>query len=163
MSFPYERYETLAEALTVYYPTDQATLARWLFQSVDRASKLLAQLLDVPIPEMEILLVVPPDWDTTPQDEAEEGEAEEPNSLLPYWTDATEPPSLVVPTQIDPIIGSYSPEKLASWCCTNWLTHSSSRIPARGRSKALYGRTNGNCSSPRSGYSSNSIIRRVSP
>ena len=113
MSFPYERYETLAEPLTVYYPTGQDTLARWLFQSVDRASKLLAQLLDAPIPEMEILLVAPPDWDTAPQDEAEEGEAEEPNSLLPYWTDATEPPSLVVPTQIDSIIGSYSPEKLA--------------------------------------------------
>ena len=113
MSFPYERYETLAEPLTVYYPTGQDTLARWIFQSVDKASKLLAQLLDAPAPEMEILLIAPADWHTAPQDEAEEGEAAEPNSLLPYWTDVTEPPSLIVPTQLDPIIGSYSPEKLA--------------------------------------------------
>src|SRR5205823_11758066 len=83
MSFPYERYETLAEALTVYYPTGQDTLARWLFQSVDRASKLLAQLLDAPIPEMEILLVAPPDWDTAPRMKRRRGKRKNPIACCP--------------------------------------------------------------------------------
>ena len=37
----------------------------------------------------------------------------EPDLLLPYWTDVTSPPSLVIPTQLDPIMGSGSPQKLA--------------------------------------------------
>src|SRR5579872_4364778 len=98
MSFPYEHYETLAEPMTVYYPTGQDTLARWVFQSVDKASKLLAQLLDTLAPEMEILLVAPGDWQNAPREEPEET-----TILLPYWTDSTEPSSLVVPTQLDPI------------------------------------------------------------
>jgi len=108
MSFPYERYETLAEPMTVYYPTGQATLARWVFQSADRASKLLAQLLNIPAPEMEIIVVAPADWEDAPREEPEETVI-----MLPYWTDVTEPSTMVVPTQLDSIMGEYSQEKLA--------------------------------------------------
>jgi len=108
MPFPYERYETLAEPLTVYYPTGLDSQAHWVFQSVDRAGKLLAQLLDSGVPDMEVLLVTPDDWQNAPRDDSEEA-----NLLLPYWTDVTDPPSLVIPTLLDPIMGSYSLQKLA--------------------------------------------------
>lgn len=108
MPFPYEHYETLAEPATVYYPPGQDALARWVFQSVDKACKLLAPLLDTFAPGMEILLVAPPDWPDAPREEPEET-----SIMLPYWTDATEPSTMVVPTQLDSIMGSYSQEKLA--------------------------------------------------
>jgi hypothetical protein len=110
MSFPYEQYETLAEPLTVYYPMGQEETARWLFQSVDKAGKLLAELLGRPAPEMEIILVDPGDWDTVPGQDAEEAGG---LLSLPYWTDATEPPSLIVPLQLDPMMGEPTQEKLA--------------------------------------------------
>lgn len=108
MPFPYEQYETLAEPLTVYYPTDQDSLARWIFQSIDRAGQLLTQLLGRPMPEMEIILVAPGDWSITPLEDPEEL-----NNALPYWTRATQPPSIVIPLQLDPIIGAPTKEKLA--------------------------------------------------
>ena len=117
MPFPYEHYQTLAEPMKVYYPSGQDALARWVFQSVDKASKLLAQLLEIPAPEMEIIVVAPTDWQNAPREEPEE-----PPMLLPYWTDVTDPPSLVVPTQLDPIMGSYSQEKLA-FLLFHELTH----------------------------------------
>lgn len=108
MPFPYEQYETLAEPLTVYYPTGQDTLARWIFQSINKASQLLSQLLDQAMPEMEIILVAPTDWDVTPREDPEE-----PNTELPYWTNATQPPSIVIPSQFETIIGTPSQEKQA--------------------------------------------------
>jgi hypothetical protein len=57
---------------------------------------------------MEILLVAPPDWDTAPREDPEA-----PQILLPYWIDETTPPCIVVPTQLDPIIGNPTQEKLA--------------------------------------------------
>ena len=108
MSFPYENYETLAEPLTVYYPTGQDTLAHWVFQTIDKAGKLLTQLLGLPLPDIEILLVAPPDWDTVPREDPEA-----PQIMLPYWTGETTPPCIVVPTQLDPIIGNPTQEKLA--------------------------------------------------
>src|SRR6266436_1540620 len=101
MSFPYEQYETLAEPLTVYYPTGQEESARWIFQSIDKAGKLLAQLSGQPVPEMEIILVAPDDWDAAPgEDLGESGDL----LSFPYWTDVTQPPALVVPSQLDPMI-----------------------------------------------------------
>jgi len=108
MPFPYERYETLAEPMTVYYPTGQDTLARWIFQSIEKANELLAQLLNTPAPEMEILLVAPDDWQNAPGEEPEESFI-----MLPYWTDTTDPSTMVVPLQLDSITGRYSQEKLA--------------------------------------------------
>src|SRR6266849_8337706 len=108
MPFPYEQYETLAEPLTVYYPTGQDTLARWIFQSIDKAGQLLSQLLDQAMPEMEIILVAPTDWDVTPREDPEE-----PNTELPYWTNATQPPSIVIPSRFETIIGTPSQEKQA--------------------------------------------------
>src|SRR5438105_2967662 len=99
-SFPYERYETLAEPITVYYPTGQESLARWAFQTIDKAGNLLAKLLALPTPEMEILLVAPADWHLAPHNEPEEL-----GNPHPYWTDATSPPCIVIPLELDPIFG----------------------------------------------------------
>lgn len=110
--FPYEQYETLAsmaEPIKTYYPTGQETLARQVFQEVEQASKLLGQLLDLPKPAMQILLVAAADWEFTPQED--EDEEESPATMLPYWTGVTEPPTLVVPVQMDEIMGEATPEK----------------------------------------------------
>src|SRR5207248_3953466 len=107
-NFPYERYERLAEPLTIYYPEGQETIARWMAQTIDEAGKLLTQLLGQAMPEIQILLVAPTDWDAVPQEDPEE-----PNSMLPYWTNATSPATIVVPIQLDPIIGESTQEKLA--------------------------------------------------
>ena len=108
MLFPYERYETLAEPLTVYHPTGEEGRARWIFQTVEKAAKLLASLLGQPVPEFEILLARPSDWYQVPHDDPEEL-----NNPHPYWTDVTTPPTLVVPLQLDPIFGEPTSEKLA--------------------------------------------------
>ncbi len=108
MDFPYERYETLAEPLTVYYPTGEETRARWVFQIIEKAGKLLTQLLDLPLPEMEILLVDEADWHLAPHDESEEV-----SNAYPYWTQVTSPPCFVVPAKLDPILGEATAEKLA--------------------------------------------------
>ena len=116
-NFPYEHYEKLAEPLTVYYPKGQETIALWLAQTIDETGKLLTQLLGQAMPEIRILLVAPADWDAVPQEDPEE-----PNSMLPYWTNATTPPAIVVPTQLDPIIGEPMQEKLA-FLLYHELTH----------------------------------------
>jgi hypothetical protein len=108
MQFPYQRYETLAEPRTVYYPMGEETLARWIFQAIERAGTLLSQLLDQPMPDLEILLVDMADWQLVPCDDAEEI-----RNPHPYWTGVTSPPCIVVPTEIDPIFGTLTQEKLA--------------------------------------------------
>ncbi len=70
MLFPYERYKTLAESLTVYYPDGEETRARQAFQLIEKAGQLLSQLLDQPMPELEIVLVAQDDWPLAPHDEA---------------------------------------------------------------------------------------------
>lgn len=108
MLFPYKKYETLAEPLTVYYPTGEKEYARWVLQTIDKAGVLLTQLLNQPMPEIEILLVDIADWSLAPHSEDDELD-----SLQPYWTDASSPPCIVIPTQIDPIFGNLTQEKLA--------------------------------------------------
>ena len=108
MSFPYERYQTLAKPVRIYYPAGHDTQAHQALQWVDEANRLLAGLLAIPVPEMEILLIAPEDWQDAPRDEPEETFI-----MLPYWTDSTEPSTLVVPTELDPIMGNFAPEKLA--------------------------------------------------
>lgn len=107
MPFPYEQYETLTESLAVYYPKDQDSQARWIIQSIYQAGQLLAQLLGRPMPEMQVLLVAPTEWAVTPHDDPDE-----PNNALPYWTNSTRPPSIVVPAQLDTIVGTPTQEKL---------------------------------------------------
>ena len=109
MAFPYEQYETLAEPLTMYYPKGQEELARQLFQEVHKASTLLGQLLGLSMPALEVLVVASSDWQQVPTED--EDEAEPPTTMLPYWTDTTETPTLVVPEQMDEIMGEASPEK----------------------------------------------------
>lgn len=108
MLFPYERYHALAEPLLVYYPTGEEALARWVFQTIDKAGNALADLLKQPMSRLQILLVSPEDWYLAPHDDAEEL-----NNSHPYWTDTTSPPSIVVPLQLDPIFGEPTQEKLA--------------------------------------------------
>jgi hypothetical protein len=103
-----EQYETLAEPMAVYYPTGEETLARWIGQTIQKAGALLSQLLGRPLPELEVLVVRPDDWETVPHSEMEEV-----SSPHPYWTDVTSPPSIVVPTEVDPIFGEMTAEKLA--------------------------------------------------
>jgi hypothetical protein len=108
MQFPYERYETLNEPMTVYYPTGEEPLARWVGQSMRDAGVLLSQLLGRPVPELEILVVHSADWEAVPHSEAEEV-----STPHPYLTDVTSPPSMVVPMDVDPIFGEMTSEKLA--------------------------------------------------
>ena len=106
--FPYERYERLAEPLTIYYPQGEEAFAQWVFQAIGKAGSELAKLLGQPMPELELLLVAPADWKLAPHDEPEEL-----SSPHPYWTDVTSPPCIVVPLELDSIFGEPTQEKLA--------------------------------------------------
>ena len=107
MPSPYEKYERVAEPFTVYYSKNQESLVHVIMQTVDQASQKLEQLLGQPGPKMQVILVAPSDWHLMPHDDPEE-----PANALPYWTSVTHPPSLVIPSQLDPIVGLSSQEKL---------------------------------------------------
>ncbi|MGZ3622561.1 MAG: hypothetical protein ACXVDN_18895 [Ktedonobacteraceae bacterium] len=107
MPFPYEKYKREVTPFPVFYSESQASLAYTISASVDHASQKLKQLLDQQIPKMQMLLVEPADWHATSRDDPEE-----PNNVLPYWTTVTHPPSLVIPSQLDPIMGQPTQEKL---------------------------------------------------
>jgi hypothetical protein len=109
MPFPYERYETLDVPVKLYYPAGQQTLARQVWQHIEKASALLAQLLSLPTPAMEMLIAAPADWDEVPHEE----ETDNPLIMLPFLTHSTQPPTLVIPTQLDPIVGNDSVKKRA--------------------------------------------------
>jgi len=107
MPFPYEKYTRVATPFPFFYSESQAALVHTISTFVYQASQGLKQLLDQQIPKMQMLLVQPADWHTTPRDDPEE-----PANALPYWTTITHPPSLVIPSQLDPIIGQPTQEKL---------------------------------------------------
>ena len=52
--------------------------------------------------------MAPSDWKLAPHDDPEEL-----NNPHPYWTDVTTPPTIVVPLQLDPILGKQTRPKLA--------------------------------------------------
>src|SRR5271157_3708638 len=106
--FPYDRYEKLGRPLTAYYPSGEAELAHWIIQTIDKAAERLTQLLGRSMPTVEVLIVGPEDWPLVPRDDLEEERAPR-----PYWTDATSPPTLVVPTVSDPTFGTITREKIA--------------------------------------------------
>lgn len=108
MPFPYAHYETLTEPTKILYPTGQDDMARWIAQTVKQAESLLTHLLSMPLPEIELLLVAEADWDEAPRDEPDQ-----PNILLPYWTDVTSPPCIVIPERLAPLLGASTREKLA--------------------------------------------------
>jgi hypothetical protein len=108
MLFPYDHYETLTESLTVYYPASEESLARWVQQTIDSAGAQLSKLLNIDMPDFEVLLVNMDDWPLVPHSESEEVD-----SPHPYMTDVTTPATLVVPLEIDPIFGEATPEKFA--------------------------------------------------
>ncbi|GCE24615.1 hypothetical protein KDA_00990 [Dictyobacter alpinus] len=108
MLFPYDRYETLTEPFTVYYPASEETLARMVAEKMQKAGKLLSQLLQIELPDFEVLIVDMEDWPLVPHSETEEVD-----SPHPYMTDLTTPPTLVVPTELDVIFGEVTPEKFA--------------------------------------------------
>ncbi|HEU5383111.1 MAG TPA: hypothetical protein VFV38_47530 [Ktedonobacteraceae bacterium] len=111
MSFPYEHYATLNGPLKTYYPAGQEDLAHQVQQEVGQAGKLLGTLLDQPLPELEILVAAASDWEFVPREDEEDEEGS--GTMLPYWTDVTSPPTLVVPEQMDEIIGEATREKLS--------------------------------------------------
>lgn len=108
MPFPFERYAKLTAPITVYYPMGEETLAGWIAGTLDRAGQQLASLLKLPRPELQVLVVSMDDWDLAPNDEPEE-----PQGLIPYLAYVTPTPSLVVPLELDPILGEPNQEKLA--------------------------------------------------
>lgn len=108
MRFPYEQYEVLAEPLTVYYPAGEESLAQQVFQTLEKASKVLSHLLERPVPDVEILLVSEDDWEQAPRTDADDV-----SIVQPYWTEATQPPSLVIPLEVDAILGELTPEKFS--------------------------------------------------
>jgi hypothetical protein len=108
MSFPYERYETVAGPLKAYYPAGEEGFVRRVVQIFDRAGAELARLLGRPLPEFEVLVVAPRDWGVAPHEEPEQ--LDNPH---PYWTDVTTPPRIVVPLVLDPIFGEPTEVKLA--------------------------------------------------
>src|SRR5215831_9550354 len=101
MFFPYDRYKKIIGLLTAYYPSNEEELAHWIVQTIEKASQRLTQLLERPMPDMEILLVKAEDWSLVPR-----GDLEEEHAPRPYWTDETSPPTMVVPVEIDPIFGT---------------------------------------------------------
>lgn len=111
MQFPYEKYknlENLQETLTVYYPAGEEDFARWVLRTIKEAGTDLGELLHRPLPDLELLVVHPDDWSLVPHSELEET-----RTPHPYWTDSTSPPTIVVPTEIDPIFGNAASEKFA--------------------------------------------------
>lgn len=109
--FPYERYEVLDIPFKTYYPRGQKNLAREVQREVEQASKLLRQLLHLPQPELELLVIAPADWSFAPVEDSEAPDA--PTTMLPYWTNVTETPTLVIPEQMDEIIGETTSAKLS--------------------------------------------------
>lgn len=109
MSFPYQRYEILSGPLKTYYPPGQEMPARQILQEIVQAGEQLSQLLDLSMPALEILCVDAADWEFVPLEEEEQ--ASSPSTMLPYWTDTTDLPTLVVPQVMDEIIGEATPEK----------------------------------------------------
>jgi hypothetical protein len=111
LPFPYAQYAALVGSLKTYYPPGQEELAGRVQQEIEQASKLLGDLLNLPLPEMELLVIAPADWEFAPPEDTETPGA--PGTMLPYWTDITEPPTLVVPEQMDEVIGEATSEKLS--------------------------------------------------
>jgi hypothetical protein len=109
--FAYTKYENLVGMQRIYYPAGQDKLARRVQQETEQASKLLEALLKLPAPPMELLVVAIADWESAPLEDKEADAP--PSTMLPYWTDVTEPPTLVIPELMDEIIGETTPEKLS--------------------------------------------------
>ena len=158
MDFPYDRYEKLAGPLIVYYPSgdrvddaqsklEQEELARWIVQTIEKASQRLTQLFERPMPDMEIVVVKPEDWSLVPR-----GDLEEEHAPRPYWTDETSPPTLVVPTDIDPTFGTITREKIAFMLYHELALAFWKEIPVPGLVKVLCGPMNGNSSLWLSGF-----------
>jgi hypothetical protein len=116
IDFPYDRYETLTEPVTTYYPKGAELQAHQVSQIIHNAAAQLALALARPVPELEILLVTLQDWELAPHDDVEELDATQ-----PYWTAATTPPTIVVPVALDGAfsfvldesLGEMTPEKFA--------------------------------------------------
>lgn len=113
MTFPYEgfeHYKKLSRPLTTYYPEGREALARQACQEVERACTLLGQLLGQPTPEMNIVVVGTAEWEFAPPEETEDPPGP-PGASLPYWSDVPDPPWLVIPEQMDEIMGEDTLEK----------------------------------------------------
>jgi hypothetical protein len=113
--FSLERYQTLPGRWTIWYPDGQEELAHSVQQTVEQAATLLGNLLGQQPPALEVLVAATADWEYVPPEDIEASGP--PQVLLPYWTDVTEPPTLVVPEQMDQVMGEATPAKLALLLC----------------------------------------------
>jgi len=147
MHFSYDRYEKLAGPLTAYYPSDEEELANWIVQTIGKASERLTQLFERPMPDLEILVVKPEDWSLVPRSDLEEERVRR-----PYWTDDTNPPTLVVPTEIDPTFGAITRGKIAFMLYHELALLFWRKIHVPGLTKALCGPMSGNSSLWLSGF-----------
>lgn len=109
--FPYARYQSIGGTYKISFPAGQEELACRVQQEIARAASLLGNLLELPLPAMDLLIATPADWEFVPPEESEKPGA--PGTMLPYWTDVTEPPTLVIPEQMDEVIGEATPAKLS--------------------------------------------------
>ncbi len=108
MSFPFESYQKLSEAISVYHPAGEETLARWISESLMQASELLQNLLQQPWPVVQVLLVRPEDWHLVPSEDPKEE-----MGLQPYLSYTDETISLAVPLELDPLLGEPTQQMLA--------------------------------------------------
>jgi hypothetical protein len=107
-TFPYDQYEKKSGSFPVFYPRQEEELADWALQTLEQARKKLEETFAQPLPAFTVLVVDMAHWHLVPH--SEEEEVETPH---PYLTDSTDPPSLVIPTEIDVIFGTATSEKLA--------------------------------------------------
>ena len=116
--FPYERYQTFSSQLsdgtemTVYYEASDETRARRIVQSIQQAQSLLAKLLFLEVPPMDVLFPTKVDWFFAPRAKEDAAVIPDEEPFLPYWTDVVSPACLVVPPELDPLWGEETMEKM---------------------------------------------------
>ena len=118
--FPYEHYQTFSSQpldldsaeMTVYYEASDETRARLIVQAVQQAQAMLAKLLFLSVPHMDMQFPTKVDWFFAPRAKEDAAATPDEEPFIPYWTDAVSPPCLVVPPELDPLWGEETMEKM---------------------------------------------------
>jgi hypothetical protein len=107
-TFPFHQYRQRTEPFALFYPEHEEGLANWIAQTVSDGRQKLEAAFTRSLPTFTVIVVDMVDWHLVPHDEDEDVETPH-----PYMTNSTEPPSLVVPTEVDILFGEATSEKLA--------------------------------------------------
>lgn len=116
--FPYDHYRVLTpepienSEMTVYYEASDETRARLIVQRIQQAQALLSQLLQLAVPDMDVLFPTREDWFFAPRATEDVAANPEEEPFLPYWTDVVTPSCLVVPPELDSLWGEETQEKM---------------------------------------------------